>query len=320
MALMTNVTRTHRWALALTAVLVAAFVAVTALNARYGYAFVLKTFEVSQLDRAEQSTGLRVEREYRDYLQVDPTSLLVRGLLINWLLDERRGADAVEVAQEGVEIANDADKPLAELLLARAKIGNGDLDEAEKIYQGVLSTVGESGEAHYGLAHIHAARGEFKPAWDSYAEYWHSLPQERMAPFVGSVFQTSISDVGCPVGCTPDFNDRVTAASNRITEDSVYLSRRGLLREWTRKEPSQFVSAGDFDAIRAEMLTGDLDSVVMIDWSSHRDSAPPDILFWLGVKWEERGNLDEARRDYRTAAEQGDPLAIAALERLGPAE
>ncbi len=149
-------------ALFLSVFLFTVFLIATGLYARYGYAFALRVYEQQQLANVERRTGSGKLVEYEDYLRVDPTNLYMRGLLINQFIEFKNPWRALEVALEGVAAVPPDQRPIAKLLVGRAQIARGKLDEAEATYNEVLETLGESGEAHYGFAHIAAGRGNFE--------------------------------------------------------------------------------------------------------------------------------------------------------------
>ncbi len=313
--------RVHRWALLLTAALVAVFVAATALYARYGYAVVLKTFEANQMARAEAATGSRVAREYEDYLRVDPSSLMVRGLLINRLLEERRGAEAVEVAQRGVEIASAEDKPIAELLVARAKMGNGDLDGAEKIYSDVLTEHGDSGEAHYGLALIHSAQGLFSQSYKDFQNHWETWFDTIPSFSLFGLKWDPKARIDRMSRCSPDFQRRVLDAFENVSRLHVKVS---MIQRNSAAIPADVkihVESPGFSYLEfgvSSLLLGNIDfAFAAFREAKEEAEKSATALYWQGAHEETLGNLDEAQRFYRMAAEQRDPLAIAALERLG---
>lgn len=292
--------RLHRRALPLAVALFLAFVLATGLYARHGYAFVLKVYETHQIARAEDVKGARVALEYGDYLRVDPASLLVRGLLINRLIDERKGPEAVDVANEGVEVASEEDRPIAELLLARAKLANGDLDEAEEIYNGVLNTLGESNEAQFMLAHIHAVKGMFKQVEIDFSNR-REIMFDAVSLFDGFNLSVGLVKDKPPKGSTPDFLKQLDDARDAVNSKRLDGDSSGRLGvSW--------------------LFVGYLDEACTALSGVAANEAAPLALFWKGACAERLGNLIEARRFYRLAAERRDPLAIAALERLGRGE
>jgi len=269
----------HKRALLLAACLFACFVIATALYARYGYPFALGVYEQQQLGNVERRTGSGKLVEYEDYLRVDPTNLYMRGLLINQLIEFKNPWRALEVAEEGVAAVSLDQLHIAKLLLARALIARGKIDEAEGAYNEVLAALGESGEAHYGLAHIAAVRGNFQEMREIYGTYKQNLG----------------------LNSTPDFAQRIKRTYSPLL-DSVVTYATG---------PRFAISCerdGDIDTAFKYVQSLEVHTNV-----------PAFAFFLRGVYEEEQGNRDTALDFYKRAAEAGDALGKFAAERLAPA-
>lgn len=270
----------YKRALGLSAFLFIVFVVATGLYARYGYAFALRVYEQQQLANVERATGSGKLVEYEDYLRVDPTNLYMRGLLINQLIEFKNPWRALEVALEGVAAVPPDQRPIAKLLVGRAQIARGKLDEAEATYNEVLETLGESGEAHYGLASIAAAQGDFE-SMKSHFDWYFSLtflPSSSVDVGPG-IFRVEPSSLVSP-NSTNDFNKRLHS------DPYLYLP---------------------------------IDMEQISDWSNWETGNESNGLFWRGVYEEEQGNRDTALDFYRRAADAGDVLGKFAAERLAPA-
>jgi Tfp pilus assembly protein PilF len=268
----------HVRALTLAAVLLVVFIATTGLYARYGYRFVLRVYEQHQLGRVADAKGSGKLVEYEDYLRVDPSNLRMRGLLINQLIEFHDPGRALAVAQEGGAAVLPDQRPIAMLLVARAQIALGHLDAAEATYRDVLAAIGESGEAHYGLAHIAAARGDFALMRDEYKKY----------------------NVTPKINVTPDHAANVAAAYRRGDYD--YANTRDAIL---------------ITAALHQLYLGNVDSYLKgLALVTDFDKAPPSALFWRGVYEEEQGHRDAALDFYKRAAAAGDALGKFAYGRL----
>lgn len=286
----------HKRALLLTATLFLAFLVVTGLYARYGYAFALRVFEQQQLANAELRKGSGKLVEYEDYLRVDPTNLYVRGVLVNVLIGEFQNPwRALETAQEGVAAVPPDQQPLARLLVARAQLACSTLDEAEQTYNAALTTLGKSGEAHYGLAHIAAARGDFPSMRSFYDSYRMELFENVDELDLGSVSIGFIPSNFTPIGTTPDFAHRLGKNDFDTSEVNAYTST--LLHE----------RFGNID--EAFKLVADIQEFT---------GAPPFVIFLRGAFEEEQARPEAALAYYRHAADVGDVLGQFAIERLTP--
>jgi Flp pilus assembly protein TadD len=272
----------HKRALILTAVLVLVFTAATALYARFGYGFVLRVYELQQTGTAEAAQGARRVREYWDYVRVDPSSLKMRGRLVDALIANGQTEEALEIATEFVESARKDETYLARLIAARAQIAAGQLGRAEGTLAEVVRTAEDSAEAHYELARIGAAKGEF----------------ERMrAEFARA------AEAG-PEGSTVEFAERRDAARKKVEQLAVL----------ERERPSDAEAIGYVDAL---IVTGDIENALRIV-AEMKEITSGDGLFWRGVYEEESGRRAEARKYYRDAARKQDPLGGLAVERLRP--
>lgn len=266
----------YKRATLLTAVLFAGFVAITLLYARSGYPFVLWVFEKQQLATSLNSEGKPRPAVYRDYLRVDPANLRMRGIFINELIRVNGVEEAFLVAQEGVAAVPPDQRPIAKLLVARAQTALGKLDEAESTYNDVLETLGESGEAHYGLAQIAAAMGDFESKKRHFDWYFSLtfLPNSNIdvGPDTFSIEPKSLQSPNSTI----DFNQRL------------------------HMDPWLYLPVMD-DAL---------------DWPEAGTSPQPNELFWRGVYEEEQGNRDAALDFYRRAAKSGNALGRFAALRL----
>ncbi len=272
-----SATRIRRYALALGGSLFVLFVAASGLYARYGYTVVLWVFEEHQIGRAEDRVGPGKLVELEDYLRVDPANLRVRGLLVNQWIEFNDPAGAIEAARAGLAAAPATQRPIAMLLYARAQLASGSLGEAESTYREVLQALGESGEAHYGLAHIAAARRNFK------------IMREQFAMFVSAGTRES----------SPDFARAFDAAQlspfERATRTQAEFVNYGL----------RMLRIGEFETALAGL--GNIQ-----DFSG----TPAEALFWRGVYEEEQGRRDAALDFYKRAAGEGDALGAFAYRRL----
>lgn len=288
-------------ALFLSVFLFTVFLIVTGLYARYGYAFALGVYEQQQLANVERRTGSGKLVEYEDYLRVDPTNLYMRGLLINQLIEFKNPWRALEVALEGVAAVPPDQRPIAKLLVGRAQIARGKLDEAEATYKQVIETLGESGEAHYGIAHIAAARGDFSTMRAQFEEYRSELFGTIPSFEAGPVSVGFISDKFGPPSSTPDFFQRV--GSDHTT--NLLLS--------SGSTPAQTTAMALFHE-----RMGNINEAfsILAKLREFTDSGEL-VMFLRGVYEEEQGNRDAALDFYRRAAEAGDALGKFAAERLG---
>jgi len=274
----------HRRAIALAAFLFVLFVMAAGLYARYGYAVVLRVYEEQQLGRVAANEGTSKYLEFEDYLRVDPANLRVRGLYINTLIELQDAPRAIEVARAGLVAAEAAQRPIAMLLYARAQIASGSINDAAETYREVLAAVGESGEAHYGLAHVAAARGNFKRMRKEY-----------------DVFSTLLyRGIG-----TPDFVQDVKRAAGS-SDDS-----------WPRdvtKEPDHNRTC--YYALSFERSAGIDVALEMLSTINDFSGVPLGAFFWRGVYEEEQGHRDAALDFYKRAADAGDALGAFAYRRL----
>ncbi len=279
--------RIHLRALGLAAILFAVFTTATGLYARYGYAVVLRVYEEYQVWRAEERVGSGKLVELGDYLCVDPANLRVRGLLVNQWIEFKDPGRAYQAAREGLSVVTPEQRPIAMLLVARAQIASGSLKDAAETYREVLSAVGESCEAHYGLAHIAAAKGEFEQMRIEY---------EECKRFI----------VSWP-GSTPDFIQRATEALRST--------------EWNTTPPLYANSDDAFFvmvSLYAEIL-GNIGFTDPLKRVVDFKEAPPFALFLRGVSEELGNNRDAALDFYQRAAAEGDALGAYAHSRLGRA-
>lgn len=270
----------------LAALLFVLFLIVTGLYARYGYAFALCVYEQQQLANIERRNGSGKLIEFEDYLRVDPTNLYMRGLFINMLIEMKNPWRGLDVATEGVAAVPPDQQPIAKLLLARAQIARGKLEDAEATYRDVLEALplDGSGEAHYGLAYIAAARGDF----------------ERMTAEFTTYDSTNA------VNSTPDFTRRAFDAS--------------LIAESFFPEPYAYTE----DAINVSFALPKIqlgwieNGLSILAEVKDLAGAPPIALFLRGVYEEEQGRRDVALDFYKRAAIAGDALGKFAAERLDP--
>ena len=166
--------RRHRRTLVLWAVLLASFLLVVSLYAKFGEPFVVKVYELQQIARA-QIEGRSVAAaiiDYEDYLRVDPESIRVRGLVVNAFIEKREFEEAEEHAKEGLNHATEAERPLSWLIAARVYLARGDLEEAAPYVQRALDATPASGEGHYQMAQIHLARGQSEDADQEFRQLW----------------------------------------------------------------------------------------------------------------------------------------------------
>ncbi len=274
-----SATRIHRYALVLGGSLFVLFVAASGLYARYGYAVVLWVFEEHQIGRAEDRVGPGKLVELEDYLRVDPANLRVRGLLVNQWIEFNDPAGAVEAARAGLAAAPADQRPIAMLLYARAQLASGSLGEAESTYREVLQALGESGEAHYGLAHIAAARGEFETMRKEYQSFKNTKETSN----------------------TSDFSAKVRTGESfifRLLKPTVTIAQ-------TTSVALMYEISGDIE-----------DSLSMIHQLEEFSGAPPFALFLRGVCEEEQDHRDAALDFYKRAAGKGDALGAFAYRRL----
>ncbi len=272
-------------AFSLAAILFILFVIVTGLYARYGYAFALRVYEQQQLANVERRNGSGKLIEFEDYLRVDPTNLYMRGLFINMLIEMKSPERALDIAAEGVAAIPPDQQPIARLLLARAQIACGKLDEAEATYNEVLAAfpLDGSGEAHYGLAHIAAARGNFDKL----------------------TFEFETYDNSNAVNSTPDFRRRSFDAS--------------LVAEFFFPEP--YANTEDAYAVSfalAKIQVGWIGGLETLSEVQDFNGAPSVAIFWRGVYEEEQGHTDAALDYYKRAEMAGDALGKFAVNRLNP--
>lgn len=275
-----SVTRTsggiHAWAIGLTAALFTLFLIAAGLYARYGHRFVLRVYETQQIARGEERPGRKGVIVYEDYLRVDPSSLRVRDLLVNRLLALNAPDEALSAADAGVAAVPAADKPIARLLVARAQLAAGKLDVAAASYNAVLRERPDSAEAQYGLAHIHAARGQFEDMRASYAAMREDDDDDS----------------------TDSFRDARQRAKSLLPN-----AGRG-------------AAASIVDALALERLGRIDEALAAVRQAGPMNDAPAEALFWRGVAGETEGNALAAIEFYRRAAQAGNPLAIEALARL----
>lgn len=156
--------RRHRPALVLWALLLSSFLLVVTLYAAYSGPFILKVYELNQIDRAEGRNLSGAIMDYEDYLRIDPDSIRVRGLLVSALIKQGRFTEADEHSKEGLRRATDDQQSVARLIGARTQLARGEIDAAADVVESVLRVRPNSGEAHYELAQVHLARGQFDEA------------------------------------------------------------------------------------------------------------------------------------------------------------
>ena len=158
-----EILRRHRPALVIWAVLLASFLLVVSLYAKFGEPFVVKVYELQQISRAriEGRSVAQAIIDYEDYLRVDPESIRVRGLIVNAFIEKREFDEAEEHAKEALGHATEAQQPLSWLIAARVYLARGDIDEATPYMDRVLDATPGSGERHYQMAQLHLARGQF---------------------------------------------------------------------------------------------------------------------------------------------------------------
>ncbi len=169
-----EIPRRHRPAFVLWAVLLASFLLVVSLYAKFGEPFVVKVYELQQISRAriEGRSVASAIIDYEDYLRVDPESIRVRGLIVNALIESRKFEEAEEHAKEALSRATEAQRPLSWLIAARVYLARGDSDEAAPYVQRVLDARPASGEGHYQMAQLHLARGQSSDADQEFRRLW----------------------------------------------------------------------------------------------------------------------------------------------------
>jgi len=171
----------------LAVVLFGIFVIATGLYSKFGYHLALLVYQTQQSFIAEEKKGLRAVVAIEDYLRVDPDSLRMRGLLVDAAISISHYDRAVEAAEQGLDIAKPDGRPLALLMLGRAVLAAGDLDRAESVYLEVLEWWPKSHEAHFGLAQILAASGDFDTMVDEFEQIRSILYEESTEEFIASI-------------------------------------------------------------------------------------------------------------------------------------
>ena len=261
--------RRHRPALVLWALLLSSFLLVVTLYAAYSGPFILKVYELNQIDRAEGRNLSGAIMDYEDYLRVDPESIRVRGLLVSALIKQRRFAEAEEHSKEGLRRATEDQRPVAMLIVARTHLARGKIDAAADVVESVLQDLPNSGEAHYELAQIHLARGEFDEAEGAFGRV-RALGPEGSSREYADEWNARLEKL-------EDYEDEIAGgvgSARRLYELGTELEKAGRLGE----ARDVYVSAA-------------------------RGEKPPAAAhFWTAVQLEAAGSLDEAAGEYQKAS------------------
>ncbi len=272
--------RVHRIAVPLTGILLAAFVSATWLYSQFGHQLVLGVFEANQVHRFERLEGEWAEKQLRDYLRIDPSSTRVRGLLIDAMIARGDTGGAMDVAAEGLAGGADEADAGAQLLLVRARIADGKLREAADSLASVVARLPRSADAHYYLAQLAAARGDFAAMRAEFEE---------------------VAEAG-----TRDSSDYFAAKQREARKTLRPLDSAVL----TRTDESSI------DFVRALLVLGRVDHALRIAAEIQEFGDAADVRFWRGVREEELGERENAVQSYSIAANQHNALAAAALGRL----
>lgn len=270
----------HIYALTLSALLFAVFAAATALYAHYGRAVVLRVFEENQLQRAATSRDMMSVLHLADYVRVDPSSVEMRGRLVDALIQNNRVPQALEIAFAGLQQTPADDLPLAQLVFVRAAIAAGDANRAGEIIDSLTQQPQVSAEAWYLAASLSAANGDFTRMRDAF---------DRLAR----------PDTA---GSTQQFIEQRNAAQRTIEAlDSSSVSNPAL--------PSAAPRA------RSLLITGRLDDALELISAPEMTHDDPLLVFWRGVHEDLQGRPEAAQSLYKSAAARGDSLAKLALNR-----
>jgi tetratricopeptide (TPR) repeat protein len=280
-----GILRRNRPALLLWALFLASFLIVISLYAAFGETFIVKVYELQQLARAESRSISGAIIDYEDYLRVNPDSMRVRGLVVSALTEQRRYEEAMKHAEEALQRPGEGERGIAQLIAARAYLGAGRIDEAAEIVGDAMTRLPQSGEAHYEMAQVRLARGEFAEAEAEFAQ---------------------VRDLG-PRDSTREYAEAWSALTDKFESYPAGIEDPG-------DSPARLHDLGE-ELLRLGRLG---EAVDLLEKAATGDTPPGNAVFWLGVRAEREGDLARAARLYRQAAQGADrhPHARYALERV----
>ena len=272
--------------LVLWAAMLVVFLVAVLIYGSFSMPFLYRVFEIQQIERAGGDSTQGAILDYEDYLRIEPTSLRIRGLLVDALIERRRYDRAVKQAIEAEDVAEDAQqRHFSRLLLGRSYLAIGGVNSAADAIEQTIDVIPESGEARYQLAQLHLARGEFDQMYPAYA---------------------AAKDLG-PANSTAEYAEKWVARSDRVDEMQQELAHEG--------ESAQLLYRFGLTLERLGRVDEAVDVFVR---ACAFEDVPAAAHFWRGVALERQEELDEAKSAYAMGAKgpKAHSLARYALARL----
>lgn len=257
------------WPFALWALLVASFLAVVVFYVSFAEEFIFKIYELEQIGRSHGRSVSSSILDYEDYLRADPASLRIRGRVVSALIVNRRFAEAIDHASQALKYAAESQRPVVWLISGRAHLAAGDIDLAAYFIRRALDASPESGEAHYLLARVAAARGQFVEMAEAYARV-RELGAKDSSQEYGEEWKARSQGLSAYANEIESGED----VAQRLYEHGDALERLGRLEE----AMDLFVEASDLA------------------------KAPAKAIYWAGVRAEREGDRAEALMRYEQAA------------------